>query len=123
MAERLGPWPVLAGVTTLAAVAAILLVLGQPMLAIPGVVVLGLALAPIYPLLVLTTAERTAAPTIDRLVGLQSATSTVGSVLFPPLVGVLMDTSPNAFAVSALVLTFAAGGGIWVLGPGRRRPA
>ena len=62
MAERLGTWPVLAGVTTLATVAAILLVLGQPALAVVGVVVLGLALAPVYPLLVLTTAERTAAP-------------------------------------------------------------
>jgi fucose permease len=118
LAERLGPWPVLAGVTTLAAVAATLLVLGQPALAVAGVVVLGLALAPIYPLLVLTTAERTAAPVVDRLVGLQAAASTVGSVLFPPLIGVLMDARPNAFAVAALVLTLAAGGGIWVLGPG-----
>ena len=40
VAERLGPWPVLAGVTTLAAIAAILLVLGQPALAVLGVVVL-----------------------------------------------------------------------------------
>ena len=123
VAERLGPWPVLAGVTTLAAVAAILLVLGQPALAVVGVVVLGLALAPVYPLLVLTTAERTAAPAVDRLVGLQAAASTVGSVLFPTLIGVLMDASPaKAFAVGVLVLTLAAGGGIWVLGPGRRRP-
>jgi fucose permease len=123
VAERLGTWPVLAGVTTLATVAAILLVLQQPALAVAGVVVLGLALAPVYPLLVLTTAERTAAPAVDRLVGLQAAASTVGSVLFPPLIGVLMDASPNAFAVGALVLTLAAGGGIWVLGPGRCRPA
>jgi fucose permease len=122
LAERLGSWPVLAGVTTLAAIAATLLVLGQPALAIASVVVLGLALAPIYPLLVLTTAERTAAPVVDRLVGLQAAASTVGSVLFPPLIGVLIDARPNAFAVGALVLTLATGGGIWVLGPGRRRP-
>jgi fucose permease len=123
LAERLGPWPVLAGVTTLAAAAAILLVLGRPALAVLGLVVLGLALAPVYPLLVLTTAERTTAPAVDRLVGLQAAASTVGSVLCPMLIGVLMDDSPNAFAVGALVLTLAAGGGIWVLGPGRRRPA
>jgi fucose permease len=123
VAERLGPWPVLAGGTALAAAAAILLVLGQPALAVVGVVVLGLALAPVYPLLVLTTAERTAAPAVDRLVGLQAAASTLGSVLCPMLLGVLMDNSPNAFAVGALVLTLAAGGGIWVLGPGRRRSA
>jgi fucose permease len=121
VAERVGPWPVLTGVTTLAAVAAILLVLGQPALAVAGVVVLGLALAPVYPLLVLTAAERTTPPTVDRLVGLQAATSTVGSVLFPPLIGVLMGVNPNAFGVGALALTLAAGGGIWVLGPGRRR--
>jgi fucose permease len=123
LAERLGPWPVLAGVTAGAAVAALLLVLGQPALAVAGVILLGLALAPVYPLLVLTTAERTSAPAVDRLVGLQAAASTVGSVLCPMVLGVLMATSPNAFAVAVLVLTAAAGGGIWVLGPGRRRPA
>ena len=62
-------------------------------------------------------------PNLDRLVGLQAATSTVGSVLFPPLVGVVMGASSSAFAVSVLMLTLAAGGGIWVLGPGRRRAA
>jgi fucose permease len=123
LAELLGSWPVLAGVMALAAVAAILLVLGQPTLAVAGVVVLGLALAPVYPLLVLSTAERTAAPTVDRLVGLQAAASTVGSVLCPMLLGVLMDASPDAFAVGTLVLALASGGGIWLLGPGRRRPA
>jgi fucose permease len=123
VAERLGPWPVLAGGTALAAAAAILLVLGQPALAVVGVVVLGLALAPVYPLLVLTTAERTAAPVADRLVGLQAAASTLGSVLCPMLLGLLMDARPDAFAVGVLVLACAAGGGIWLLGPGRRRPA
>jgi MFS family permease len=122
LAERLGPWPVLAGATTLAAAAAILLVLGHPALAVLGVVVLGLSLAPVYPLLVLTTAERTTPPVVDRLVGLQAAASTVGSVLCPGLVGLLMDVSANAFAVGVLVLTLAAGGGIWLLAPGRRRP-
>lgn len=120
VAERLGPWPVLAGSTALAAVAALLLVLGQPASAVAGVVLLGFALAPVYPLLVLTTAERTSAPAVDRLVGLQAAASTLGSVLCPMLLGLLMNTSPNAFAVAVLVLTLAAGIGIWLLTPGRR---
>ncbi|HEX8489289.1 MAG TPA: MFS transporter, partial [Propionibacteriaceae bacterium] len=59
VAERTGTWPVLAAAAVTAVCAAALVVAQQPTATAAGVVLLGLAVAPIYPLLVLTTAERT----------------------------------------------------------------
>jgi hypothetical protein len=64
-------------------------------LAAGGIILLGLALAPVYPLLVLTTAERTTAGATDRLVGLQAAVSTIGAVVFRTAVGLIMGVNPN----------------------------
>lgn len=119
--ERVGTWPVLAAVTTMAVIAAALVVSGRPVLAAVGVVLLGLSAAPIYPLLVLTTAERTPAGSVDRLVGFQAAASTVGAVTFASAVGLFMGADPAAFGLCALVLAILSGGGIWALQPGRHR--
>jgi fucose permease len=72
LAQRIGIWPVLGTLTTIAVTASVLLLTRQPVLAAGGIILLGLALAPVYPLLVLTTAERTTAGATDRLVGLQA---------------------------------------------------
>jgi len=72
LAQRIGIWPVLGTLTTVAVTASVLLLTRQPVLAAGGIILLGLALAPVYPLLVLTTAERTTAGATDRLVGLQA---------------------------------------------------
>jgi fucose permease len=119
--ERIGTWPALEIVTAMAVIAATLVVSRQPALTAVGVVLLGLAAAPIYPLLVLTTAERTSAGSVDRLVGFQAAASTLGSVTFASLVGLFMGTNPAAFAGCALVLTLISSAGIWALQPGRHR--
>jgi fucose permease len=117
--ERIGIWPALAVVTAMAVIAATLVVSRQPALTAAGVVLLGLAAAPIYPLLVLTTAERTSAGCVDRLVGFQAAASTVGAVTFASLVGFFMGNNPAAFAGCALILTLLSTTGIWGLQPGR----
>ncbi len=52
-----------------------------------AVVLFGLATAPMYPLLILTTAERTSSRVADRVVGLQAAASSLGGEVLPPLVG------------------------------------
>ncbi|HVD54280.1 MAG TPA: hypothetical protein VNC13_08865 [Propionibacteriaceae bacterium] len=91
------------------------------MLAAGGIILLGLALAPVYPLLVLTTAERTTAGATDRLVGLQAAVSTIGAVVFPTAVGLIMGVNPMAFASCVLVLALINSGGLWTLRPGRRQ--
>jgi fucose permease len=119
VAERVGTWRVLAVVTTMAVIAAALVQSGHPVLAAAGVVLLGLSLAPIYPLLVLTTAERTPAGSVDRLVGFQAAASTLGAVTFASVVGLFMGADPAAFGRCALLLAILSSGGIWVLQPGR----
>jgi MFS family permease len=121
VAERAGTWPVLVGATVVAAVAAALIGSLVPIAAAAGVILLGLAVAPIYPLLVLTTAERTAAASADRLVGFQAAASTLGSVTFVGIAGLVMGADVRGFAVCVLALTVLTIGGIWVLRPGAAR--
>ena len=122
VAERVGTWPVLAAATVMAISAAALVVTQQPTATAAGVVLLGLAVAPIYPLLVLTTAERTRADQVDRLVGFQAAASTVGSVAFASLAGLAMGANLTSFAYCVLALALLTSGGIWALRPGRRPP-
>ncbi len=119
VAERVGTWSVLAAGTIMAVIAAALMVSRQPIPTAVGVLVLGLAVAPIYPLLVLTTAERTTASSVDRLVGYQAAASTLGSVIFASVVGLIMGANLPGFAYCVLVLALLTGGGIWALRPGR----
>ncbi len=51
-----------------------------------------------YPLLILTAADRTTPSGIDRLVAAQAAASAVGAATLPLLFGLAMNTSPSAFA-------------------------
>ena len=64
-----------------------------------AVLLFGLAAAPVYPLLILTTAERTSAAAADAVVGYQAGASSVGAAVFPLLIGLAMDRSVcSAFA-------------------------
>lgn len=119
VAERTGTWPVLACATVAAVGAAGMITSGEPAVAAAGVVLLGLAVAPIYPLLVLTTAERTAG-SADRLVGFQAAASTLGSVTFAGAAGLVVGADVGGFAGCVLALAVLTGAGVWVLRPGRR---
>jgi MFS family permease len=121
VADRVGSWPVLASATVMAVSAAVMIVSRQPITAAVGVVLLGLAVAPIYPLLVLTTAERTVAGSVDRLVGFQGAASTLGSVTFAGLGGLVVGAEVAGFAHYVLALALLTSGGIWALRPGERR--
>jgi MFS family permease len=123
VAERVGTWPVLASATIMAISAAALIMSRQPVPTAVGVVLLGLAVAPIYPLLVLTTAERTAARSVDRLVGFQAAATTLGAVTFASVVGVIMGADVTGFAYCVLELALLTSGGIWALRPGQHSPA
>ena len=120
--ERIGIWPMLAVVTIGTVLATALVATRLPVLAGVGVIVLGLAVAPIYPLLILTTSERTASASVDRLVGFQAGASTVGAVTFTALVGLLMEIDIVLFGGSVLVLAILSSTGIWLLRPGRHRP-
>ena len=121
VAERVGSWSVLAAATIMAVIAAALMVSRQPIPTAVGVVLLGLAVAPIYPLLVLTTAERTTSNFVDRVVGFQAAASTLGSVTFAAVVGLIMGAELMGFTYCVLALALLTCGGIWALRPGHPR--
>jgi len=121
-AERVGSWPVLAAATVLIVIAGVLVVSQQSAPSAVGIVLLGLAVGPVYPLLVLTTNERTTATSDDRLVGFQAAASTLGAVTCPIAVGLIMNADPATFANCLLVLALLSAVGIWALQPGRHRP-
>jgi fucose permease len=108
LAERVGPWPVLTWATVGLSGAGLLAWLGGPPGAMAAVLLFGLAAAPIYPLLILTTAQRTSAPAADAVVGYQAGASSVGAAVFPLLIGLAMNTSVLAFGPAITVLTVLA---------------
>ena len=108
LAERIGPWPVLSGAATGLVAAGLLAWFGGQPGAMAGVLLFGLAAAPIYPLLILTTAERTSAVGADAVVGYQAGASSVGAAVFPLLIGLAMDRSVTAFAPAITGLTVVA---------------
>jgi fucose permease len=123
LAERVGSWPVLTGAAVGLIAAGVLAWLGGPVGAMAGVLVFGLAAAPVYPLLILTTAERTSATGVDAVVGCQAGASSVGAAVFPLLIGLAMDRSVVAFApaVTALALVAALLHVVMRVRVGRRR--
>jgi fucose permease len=91
VAERAGAARVLAGAVAGVPLGAALMALPGPgFAAVIGMAVLGLAAAPIFPLLTITTAQRTGtadASGTTRTVGLQVAASTIGSAVVPAGIG------------------------------------
>lgn len=106
LAERVGAWPVLTGGVTGVAGGALLVTLpGPAWQAVAGLVVVGFAAAPVFPLLTLTTADRVGGAHADTTVGVQVAASSLGAAAIPALVGTLIGTfGPPALAPSLLVL-------------------
>lgn len=70
-----------------------------------GLALLGLGCAPIYPQMIQLTPERFGDEEAQSLMGLQMACAYVGSMVFPPLVGVLVEgVSPLLLPVIAATL-------------------
>jgi fucose permease len=90
-AERIGPARVLAGtVASVPAGAALMAVPGPRILAVIGMMTVGLAAAPIFPLLTLTTAQRVGTGDFigtTRAVSLQVAASALGAAAVPAGLG------------------------------------
>ena len=125
VAERAGARAVLgAGVGGVAAGAALMSVPGSPALAVAGVIALGLAASPVFPLITLTTSEHLGGPGqagTNRAVGLQVAASAGGSAALPAGIGVAVG-AVDAGAVGPLLLVLAlAMAGLYVATV-RRRP-
>lgn len=105
VADRVGARRVLvAGLAGMAGGAALAMLPGAA--AIAGVVLLGFAAAPMFPLLTLTTADRVGPARADRTIGLQVAAAAAGSALLPAAAGWLIARS-GAAVLGPCLLTLA----------------
>jgi fucose permease len=111
VAERLGATRVLAAaVAGIPVGAALMAAPGPGLLAVIGLMTLGLAAAPIFPLLTLTTPQW-AGPRTTRMVSLQVAASAAGSAALSVGLGLAIGAvDARILAPSLLVLGLAMGG-------------
>jgi fucose permease len=117
VAERLGAARVLAGGVAGLVVGTVLLTVpappGLPAATLPlaGLAVVGLAAAPIFPLLTLTTAERTGRADATWVVGVQVAASAAGNAALPAGIGlVITSLSAATLGPSLLALSVVLAG-------------
>ncbi|MGW4680021.1 MFS transporter [Micromonospora taraxaci] len=122
VAERLGSSLVLrTSLAGMAVGAALIAIPGPAALAVLGLVVVGFAAAPVFPLLTLTTADRVGPAHTDRAIGLQIGASGIGAALVPAALGVLIGNTSVEVLGSALVVL--ALGLIALYEWGARRPS
>jgi fucose permease len=105
--ERLGTTRILVGsLLGMLVGSALVAVPGPAWLAVVGLMVIGFAAAPVFPLLTLTTADRVGAAHADRAIGLQIGASGLGGALIPAGIGVLLSRlGEQALGPSLVVLS------------------
>jgi fucose permease len=120
--ERVGTTRILVG-SLLGLVAGSVLVAlpGPGWLAVAGLMVIGFAAAPVFPLLTLTTADRVGSLHADRTIGVQIGASGLGGALIPAGVGVLIDRMGAQVLGPALIVLSLLLLGLYAIT--RRRPA
>jgi fucose permease len=127
VAERAGPRRVLAAaVAGLTVGAAVMAVPGPAVVAVIGLLMLGLAAAPVFPLLIITTTQRTGAvpgPQATRMVSLQVSAATAGSALLPAAAGLIIGAGGARVLAPALFLASLAMCGLYGLLSHRARHA
>ncbi len=113
LAQRVGARRVLAGgVVGVPLGAAVMALPGPGFVPVLGLMIVGLAAAPIFPLLTLTTPERTGAARSVRMVSLQVAASAVGGSALPAGLGLAIQAGgAGVLAPLLLVLGVTMGGG------------
>jgi fucose permease len=105
VAERAGASRVLAiAVAAVPAGALLMAVPGPAALAVAGMMLLGLAAAPVFPLLALTTADSVGEDGAAMAVGLQSAASAIGSAALPSVIGLVIGAAGARSAGPALLV-------------------
>jgi fucose permease len=111
VAERAGASRVLAIAIAAVPAGALLMALpGPAAVAVAGMMLLGLAAAPVFPLLTLTTADRVGEGGAATAVGLQTAASAIGSAALPSGIGLVIGAAgAQATGPALLVLGFAMG--------------
>ncbi|MET7807881.1 MFS transporter [Micromonospora chersina] len=124
VAERLGSARVLRGSLLGMAAGAVLVALPAPgWVTVAGLLVVGFAAAPVFPLLTLTTAERVGRDHADRTIGLQIGAAGLGAALVPAAVGVLLARVSVAALGPTLVVLAVALIALHAAGARRARPA
>ncbi|MBL1120597.1 MFS transporter [Streptomyces sp. 110] len=106
VAERVGASRVLScAVAGIVGGAAMMALPGPALFSLLGMLILGLAAAPVFPLLTLTTAERVGPDHADRTIGFQVAASKIGAAALPAGMGLLIQhVGVTAFGLALLVL-------------------
>jgi fucose permease len=90
-AERLsGPIALIVCLGGMTAGALISLVPGSAVVTVVGIMLIGLFAAPVFPLLTLTTADRVGADHAGPAVGMQIGAASLGAVICPGLIGLLV---------------------------------
>ncbi|BEL05676.1 MFS transporter [Actinoplanes sichuanensis] len=114
--ERLGTTRTLVGgLVGMLAGAVLMAVPGPAWSAVAGLMVIGFAAAPVFPLLTLTTADRVGQAHADRVIGLQMSATGLGGVLIPAGVGVLVERvgeytlGPSLTVLAVALLALYAG--------------
>jgi fucose permease len=109
VAERAGASRVLAiAIAGVPAGALLMTVPGPAALSVAGMMLLGLAAAPVFPLLTLTTAARVGEGGAATAVGLQTAASAIGSAALPSGIGLVIGvTGAQVTGPALLVLGLA----------------
>ena len=108
LAERIGAWKVMGIAVGLLLAAAVLANLELPIPAMAAVLLFGVGAAPMYPLLVLTTADRTSPEVADRVIGFQAASSSIGNAITPGLIGLTIGVHLQSFSISVAALCVLA---------------
>jgi fucose permease len=92
VAERIGSRTVLTiGLAGMVAGAALLALPAPAAVAVAGLMLIGFAAAPVFPLMTLTTADRVGAAHADRAIGLQIGAAGLGGAVIPAGIGKIMD--------------------------------
>ncbi len=118
VAERVGPGRVLSGAVVGVTLGAALMTLPGPgFVAVIGMMSLGLAAAPIFPLFTLTTAQRVGAGDkgTTRTVSLQVAASAIGGAALPAGIGLVIGLSDAKVLAPSLLVLGAAMCGVYGL--------
>jgi fucose permease len=111
VAERLpGRQASMACIGGMAAGAVVIALPGPASVTVIGVLMIGAFAAPVFPLLTLTTAERVGAENAGPAVGMQVGAASVGAVIFPGAIGLLVGRygtdvlAPSFLALAILML-------------------
>ena len=118
VAERLGPARVLAvAVVGIPVGAALMAAPGPGLLAVIGLMTLGLAAAPVFPLLTLMTPRWTGSATeATRMVSLQVAASAIGSAALPAGLGLAIGAVNARILAPTLLVLGLAMAGLYIFG-------